>query len=147
MKNLSVTAIENGTVIDHIQAGQGMRIVRLLKLADHKKKVTLGLNLPSKTLGHKDIIKAEEREITEEEANQIAVFAPKATINIIRGYHIERKFSVSMPDMLARMLTCPNQRCVTNHEDMQTRFKVNCFGKQVILKCHYCEKAFTHDAY
>ena len=92
-KELSVSAIENGTVIDHIPAGQGMRIVRLLKLADHKKKVTLGLNLPSKSLGYKDLIKVEGREISVEEANQIALFAPKASINIIRNFQIQKKFS------------------------------------------------------
>src|SRR5262249_17956055 len=145
-KTLSVAAIENGTVIDHIPAGQGMRIVRLLKLAGHKKKVTLGLNLPSQSLSYKDIIKVEEREISPDEANQIAIFAPKATINIIRNFQIENKFTVTMPEMLAKILPCPNQRCITNHETMDTRFRINNFGKKVMLECHYCEKSFAHDA-
>jgi aspartate carbamoyltransferase regulatory subunit len=144
-KELSVAAIENGTVIDHIPAGQGMRIVRLLKLADHKNKVTLGLNLPSRSLGYKDIIKVEGREVSEEEANQIAVFAPKATINIISSYGIEKKFTVSMPLAISKMLSCPNQRCITNHEEVHTRFRISRYGKGVMLQCYYCEKAFAHD--
>jgi aspartate carbamoyltransferase regulatory subunit len=144
-KQLSVAAIEQGTVIDHIPAGQGMRIVRLLKLADHKKKVTLGLNLPSKSLGYKDTIKVEGREVSEEEANQIALFAPKATLNIIRNYRIEKKFSVTLPDMICKILACPNQKCITNHESVLTRFSVSHYGQKVMLQCNYCEKGFTHD--
>lgn len=146
-KELSVAAIEQGTVIDHIPAGQGMRIVRLLKLADHKKKVTLGLNLSSRSLGYKDIIKVEAREVTEEEANQIALFAPKATINIIRGYQITKKFSVTLPEAIAKILTCPNSQCITNHELIPTHFLVSRYGSKVMLQCNYCEKGFAHDQY
>jgi aspartate carbamoyltransferase regulatory subunit len=146
-KKLSVAAIEHGTVIDHIPAGQGMRIVRLLKLADHKKKVTLGLNLPSQSLGYKDLIKVEGREVSEEEANQIALFAPKATINIIRNYQIEIKFSVSLPQTISKILNCPNQKCITNHEHVVSRFNVSRFGHKVMLQCDYCEKVFAHDSY
>jgi aspartate carbamoyltransferase regulatory subunit len=146
-KILSVAAIENGTVIDHIPAGQGMRIVRLLKLADHKNKVTLGLNLPSVSLKYKDLIKVEGREVSEEEANQIALFAPKATINIIRGYQIEKKFSVTLPETISKILACPNQKCITNHEQVNTRFRVSRYGQKVMLQCNYCEKGFAHDHY
>ncbi len=147
MDKLSVAAIENGTVIDHIDAVQGTRIVRLLKLAEHKNQVTLGLNLPSKSLGYKDIIKVEGREISAEEANQIALFAPKATINIIRNYKIEKKFTVSLPETITGILSCPNQRCITNHEQMTTHFRVVRFGPKVTLQCDFCEKGFAHDHY
>lgn len=146
-KTLAVAAIEKGSVIDHIPAGQGMQIVRLLKLASHKKKVTLGLNLPSRSLGYKDIIKVEEREISEEEANQIAIFAPKATINIIKSYQVEKKFVVTIPQSIIRILICPNSNCITNHEKVVTNFRVEPLGRKVNLQCNFCEKSFTHDAY
>lgn len=144
-QKLSVTAIEEGTVIDHISAGEGLHVVRLLGLADHKKRVTLGLNLPSQSLGLKDIIKVEEREISKEEANQIAVFSPSATINIIRGFQIVQKFVVAMPDTLSNILPCPNQKCITNHEQISTKFRVNRQGGKVMLHCHYCERVFVHE--
>lgn len=144
-KNLSVAAIENGTVIDHIPAGQGMRIVRLLRLADQKNRVTLGLNLPSKSLGYKDLIKVDGREISEEEANQIALFAPKATLNIIRNYQIEKKFLVTFPDSISKIILCPNQKCITNHEPATPKFQVNRYGRKVLLQCHYCQIGFDHD--
>ncbi|MCC5831521.1 MAG: aspartate carbamoyltransferase regulatory subunit [Chlamydiales bacterium] len=144
---LSVAAIGEGTVIDHIPAGEGMRIVRLLELAGHRHQVTLGLNLPSKRLGYKDLIKVEGREVTEEEASQIAIFAPHATINIIRGYRIAKKFTVTLPEKVSQVLCCPNERCITNHESTPTRFEVSKRIRSVQLKCYYCEKSFAHDTF
>lgn len=145
-KTLSVAAIENGTVIDHIPAGQGLHVVDMLKLADHKKRVALGLNLPSQSLGYKDLIKVEGREITEEEANQIAIFAPKATISIIRNYDLARKFPVDLPQCITKIVHCPNARCITNHQRVQPAFAISRYGEKVELCCQYCEKSFFHDA-
>lgn len=142
-KTLSVAAIEAGTVIDHIQAGSGLRIVRLLKLTEGRHQVTLGLNLPSKSLEYKDLIKVEGREITIEEANQIALFAPKATINIIRDFRTHLKFKVSLPERVKGILHCPNERCVTNHEELTTHFRV----ERGFLSCYYCEKRFAHEKF
>ena len=64
-KSLSVAAIRNGTVFDHIKAGNALRIIRLLDLAKEGHQVTVGLNLPSKELGVKDLIKVEGREISD----------------------------------------------------------------------------------
>lgn len=146
-KVLSVAAIENGTVIDHIPAGSGLKIAKLLNLAGHKNKVTLGLNLPSQTMTYKDLIKIEEREISEQEASQIAVFAPKATISIIRNFQLVKKFSVSMPSTVEKILVCPNERCITHYEPIETRFRVISLGEHIELECYFCEKSFPHDSY
>jgi aspartate carbamoyltransferase regulatory subunit len=146
-KSLSVSAIENGTVIDHILAGQALRIVRLLSLAASKHKVTLGLNLTSCSMRIKDIIKIEHREITIPEANQIAIFAPNATINIIQNYQLVKKFRVQLPQYIQKCLTCPNPRCISNSDPMETHFYVNGHGENVELYCKYCEKSFSHDTY
>lgn len=146
-KKLSVAAIESGTVIDHIPAGQGMKIASLLKLDTQRHKVTLGLNLPSQSMGLKDLIKVEGREITEEEANQIAIFAPKATLNIIHGFQVSTKLTVNLPEKIEKILHCPNPRCVTQHEKVYSRFHVKKLAKAVQLTCFYCEKGFTHDTF
>lgn len=142
---LLVAAIEQGTVIDHIPAGYGMEIVKLLKLAKHNQVVTLGLNLASQTLGVKDLIKVEGREISKEEASQIAIFAPNAKINIIRNFKVIDKFTVMMPRQVERWIVCPNKNCITNHESVKTSFTVHHFGENVELKCHFCERVFAHD--
>jgi len=142
---LLVAAIKNGTVIDHITAGQALKIVRFLSLPKHKKVVTLGLNLPSKAMGIKDIVKVEGRELTPEEVNEVAIVAPKASVNIIRNYQIAEKFKVTLPEFTERFVICPNKACITNHEAMGVYFYVKPEGKEVKLKCRYCEKEFVSD--
>ena len=141
-KTLLVSAIKDGTVIDHITAGHALKIVRLLNLADHNKIVTLGLNLPSKENKYKDIIKVESLELTPKELNRISIFAPHATINIINDYEIVKKFETEMPDTVEYVIVCPNPNCITNNEIMDTRFHVKEEGENIKLKCSYCEKTF-----
>ena len=144
-KTFAVAAIRNGTVIDHIDAGHALKIVKLLKLASHHKMVTLGLNLPSNTLGYKDIIKVEDRELSPEEANQVAILAPKASINIIQDYEVFKKFKVTMPESIEKVISCPNSRCISNHENINSSLKVlQRVKNEIALECRYCKKVFTH---
>ncbi len=101
-KTLSVAAIKDGTVIDHIPAGFALIILQLLKLAITKHRISLGLNLSSSSMGLKDLIKIENRALTEKESRDIAVFAPKATINIIKNYQLANKMSAKLPSEIAR---------------------------------------------
>ena len=141
-KQLLVSAIKNGTVIDHIQAGTATKLIHVLNLGNHKKIVTLGLNLPSKNMGLKDLIKIEDKELTKEEANRIAIFSPQASINIINNYEVTKKFDVTLPETVQSLIICPNPKCITNNENMDSNFKVQHINKQVKLQCNYCEKIF-----
>src|SRR3990167_4815959 len=109
-KTLSVTAINNGTVIDHIPAGQAITILRLLKLVDHKNQITIGLNLMG-SRGLKDLIKMENRYLSEREAHEIAIFAPDATINVIKDFKVIKKQSALLPETIVDIMRCPNPRC------------------------------------
>ena len=84
-QKLSVEAIENGTVIDHIPAGLGLTILHRFKLLHYGSAVTVGFNLPSKTQGSKDIIKIAGVSFDEAAANRLALFAPRS-----RGQHHRR---------------------------------------------------------
>lgn len=138
-----VFAIKEGTVIDHITAGHALKIIRLLNLADENRIVTVGLNFPSKKFGLKDLIKVENRELTPEEINRVAIFAPDATINIIKNHMVTKKFKAEIPAVIEYVVTCPNPQCITNHEDICTKFHVAYKNNSIYLKCHYCEKVFT----
>lgn len=145
-RTLAVSAIRSGTVIDHIQAGSGMKIVNILSLCSHRKPVSLGLNLASTRLGLKDLIKIEGRALTKAEANQVAIFAPDATINIIAEYKVSEKFKVALPESLENLIACPNPRCVSNHETVPQIVKVLHRTRETIrLECHYCRKSFTQE--
>lgn len=142
-RRLTVSAIQDGTVIDHITAGQALAIVGFLRLDQHHKPVSIGLRLPSRRYGFKDLIKVEGREITPEEANQIAIMAPEATISIIQDFRVMQKFQVTLPPTLEEVVACPNPRCVTNHQTVTTRFVVSHTRHDCQLMCSYCRNWFN----
>ena len=142
---LQVEAICNGTVIDHIPAGQGVKILDRLHLLNSDARITVGFNLPSKEQGAKDIIKVEGRKFTEQEANELALFAPTATINVIDDYKVVDKFQMSTPETLKGILGCPNSNCITHNEPVESFFYLRQKNKDIQLKCHYCEKSFSKD--
>jgi len=144
-KTLSVSAIKDGTVIDHIAAGSALTIVHLLKIIEQQNRVTLGLNLSSRSLGRKDLLKIENRFLTEKEAQNIAIFAPQATINIIRSYQIQKKIHAVLPAIVEQILVCPNSRCVSLYEPIDSVFFVEEFKKQVQLRCKFCERTFARN--
>ncbi len=144
LRAFKVFAIKDGTAIDHIAAGQALKIIRILNLASDNHIVSVGLNFPSKKLKFKDLIKVENRELTPEEISRVAILAPEATINIIRNFEIYKKFQAEIPDTIEQLIVCPNIKCITNHEPMNTIFHVQA-EKMVQLKCHYCERTYSQD--
>ncbi len=145
LRAFKVFAIEAGTVIDHIDAGNALKIISILDLYRDNHVVTMGMNFKSKSHGYKDIIKVEHRELTPEEVNRVAIFAPHASINIIRNYDVAKKFKAEIPDQIKHLIVCPNPMCITNHEKMDTLFGVKPNGHNLKLKCHYCEKQFLSE--
>jgi len=144
-KQLSVEAIENGTVIDHIPAGLGLTILRQFKLLHYGSAVTVGFNLPSKTQGSKDIIKIKDVFLTEQDANRLALFAPEAVVNTIRDFQVTDKRRLTLPDEISEVFRCPNANCASHGEPVKSRFSIRGQGSQTKLKCHYCEKTFPRE--
>ncbi|GAB4187542.1 MAG: aspartate carbamoyltransferase regulatory subunit [Simkaniaceae bacterium] len=144
-KTLPVAAIKNGTVIDHIPAGFGLVIIRLLRLDLMMNQVTAGLKLKSKKLGKKDLIKIEGRKLTEKECQEIAIFSTGSTVNIIKDFQIEKKIKARLPDTIEKILICPNIHCITRFEPIPSTFFVEEHKHDVLLTCKYCEKTFDRD--
>jgi len=142
LRPFRVFAIDAGTVIDHINAGQALKIIRILNLAEQHRVVSIGLNFTSKRLQFKDIIKVENMELSTEEINRVAIFAPHATINIIRNFKVYKKRKVEIPKIIDYVVVCPNPKCITNNEETNSKFYVISKNGQLKLKCHYCEKIF-----
>ncbi|MDO5356851.1 MAG: aspartate carbamoyltransferase regulatory subunit [Conchiformibius sp.] len=145
-KKLSVEAIENGTVIDHIPAGLGLTILRQFKLLHYGNAVTVGFNLPSRTQGSKDIIKIKEVAFSEQDANRLALFAPEAVVNCIENFAVVKKMRLTLPESICEVFRCPNPNCASHGEPVSSRFDVKQKGSQTKLKCHYCEKTFAREA-
>jgi aspartate carbamoyltransferase regulatory subunit len=136
---LEVSAIENGTVIDHIPANVLFKVISILNLDKIDKQITFGTNLTSKKLGKKAIIKLSDTFFIDKEINKIALVAPQAKPNIIRNFNVVEKKIVEVPEEILGIAKCMNPKCITNNEKIVTRFSVRS-QKEVKLKCHYCEK-------
>jgi aspartate carbamoyltransferase regulatory subunit len=134
-----VRAIENGTAIDHIPAHNLFKVISILRLDKIDSQITFGTNLESKKLGRKAIIKLENKYFLDEEINKIALVAPQAKLNIIKNYQVIEKRQVVVPDQIVGIAKCVNPKCITNNEQVLTKFTV-ISKKEVALKCHYCEK-------
>ncbi|MCI2082398.1 MAG: aspartate carbamoyltransferase regulatory subunit [Bacteroidales bacterium] len=139
-KQLKVSAIKNGTVLDHIPSGQLFKVIDILHLSECNNQITIGFNLESKMYGRKGIIKIADRYFADEELNYIALVAPNATVNIIKDFEVVEKKKLSIPDTVVGTVKCGNPVCVTNHEPIKTIFKTVVKDGKVQLLCHYCEK-------
>jgi aspartate carbamoyltransferase regulatory subunit len=143
MKQLKVDPIKDGTVIDHIPAGKAFTLFNILKLDDNDQ-VMIGTNLISQKLGKKDIIKIENRELSAGEVNSVALIAPGATFSIIRDSETISKTQLSLPNVIRGIIRCPNEKCITTIENVESKFEVES-TKPIKVRCIYCEKIYKAD--
>jgi len=143
-KELKIPAIKEGTVIDHIPSRATFKVLRILELREFKQVVSVIINLASKVMGKKGIIKVGNRFLTKEEVNKIAILAPNATVNIIKDYKVKEKISVKLPDSLVKIIKCSNPKCITNNERINTVFNV-ISKSPVQVMCHHCERVMETD--
>ncbi|MCP4550803.1 MAG: aspartate carbamoyltransferase regulatory subunit [Bacteroidetes bacterium] len=145
-KELKVSAIENGTVIDHIPAKSLFQVVKILKLSTIPNQLLFGTNLSSKKYGNKGIIKVNDKYFEAQELNKIALVAPTATLIVIKDFTVVYKKQVELPKEIKQFVRCVNPNCITNHESIDTQFEVHTDDEgQTKLLCNYCEKFTAKD--
>jgi aspartate carbamoyltransferase regulatory subunit len=133
---LRVSKIRNGTVIDHVTAGQALNVLGILGIDGAAgENVSVGMNVPSSRLGTKDVVKVEGRELSQSEVDVLSLVAPEATINIIREFDVVEKNRLVRPDRVVGVVSCPNHNCITNGgEPIDAKFEVVADG----VRCEYC---------
>ncbi len=138
-REVRVSKIKDGTVIDHISSGYALDVVKILGITGHEcQVVTIAINVPSEHLRAKDIVKIEGRALNRKEVNRIALVAPRATINIIREYIVVEKQEVKLPKVIDDIVKCINPTCISNsNEPVSPRFLVES-EEPLLLRCHYC---------
>ena len=143
-RQLLVRRIKDGTVIDHIESGKALLVLRTLDITGKEGNViTVALNVPSSKHNKKDIIKVENRFLEKNETNKLALIAPHATINIIKEYRLVEKRKIQLPDSITGVFKCTNLKCVTN-SDEYIKPVINIIDKEkVVLRCRYCFRTLT----
>ncbi|HKZ89611.1 MAG TPA: aspartate carbamoyltransferase regulatory subunit [Thermoplasmata archaeon] len=141
MKELRVTPIRNGTVIDHIPAGMALKVLKILGIGDGvSSTVTVAMHVPSQAMGWKDIVKVEDRELGAREIDKIALIAPTASVNVIRNYNVAEKRRVALPDRALGILRCGNPNCISNtREPVESEFLVRTKTPLRVV-CKYCDR-------
>lgn len=143
-KELVVSAIENGTVIDHIPTDVVYQVIRILGLEHYNDEVLIGNYLQSGKFGRKGIVKIKNKFFDKNEINKIALVAPMASIITIRNYEVVEKIQAEIPDHIDQIIKCVNPKCITNFEQIETQFDV-VDKENLKLRCHYCEKFMTKE--
>ena len=142
-EGLLVRRIKNGTVIDHIDGGQALNVVKILGITGTTQEArSIATNVPSHDMVKKDIVKLTNRELSKEEVDRIALISPRATINIIRNFKVFEKKGVEIPTVIEGLVRCPNPGCISNtNEPITSKFDVLSKG----LHCRYCDWVITRD--
>ncbi|BAP58430.1 aspartate carbamoyltransferase regulatory subunit [Candidatus Tachikawaea gelatinosa] len=143
-KKLQVEAIKCGTVIDHIPARKGFKLLSLFRFTETHKRITIGLNLPSYIMGVKDLIKIENTFLNNDQINQLAIFSSRTTVNCISEYKVVTKIKPILPKFIEWLLICPNINCISRVESIYSCFLIRKKMNKVYLLCKYCEKEFFY---
>jgi aspartate carbamoyltransferase regulatory subunit len=148
MREFKVAPIRNGTVIDHITAGQALNVLKILGVNEYNIDSTISvlIRVPSKkaeTGGWKDVVKVEDRELDTKTVDKIALIAPNATIVIIRDYFVAEKKKVNLAPKVSGLVRCSNPNCITNkNEPILPEFDV--ISKEPpTLRCRYCDRKLS----
>jgi len=145
-RELKIQKIKNGTVIDHLPAGSALTVLRILGVdKDFKNSVSVAMNVQSKRIGMKDVVKVEDRILRPEETDKLSLIAPEATINIIRDYGVSQKNRVTIPKEIIGVLKCGNPSCITNRREPVTAVFVVEKEKPIVLRCKFCERIMEKD--
>ncbi len=140
-----VSALERGTVLDHLRAGSALGALRVLRVpAD--VTITVGINLASPRLGHKDLIKIAGYELTGEEAAKVALLSPDASFSIIRDFKVVTKLKLEPPAAFRGLLRCPNQACIVHSERVPGAFTVEA-RDPLRVRCDYCERSIPEEQF
>ena len=146
-EELRVAKIRNGTVIDHIPAGRALQVLRILGIKGTEGHiVTILMNVPSKRLGKKDLVKIEGMAVRADQAQLIALIAPDASLNIVSNYEVKEKHRPTPPDVVEGLVRCPNMMCISNKRDEPIVPKLSVESKDpVVLRCVYCRAILSAD--
>ncbi len=134
---MNIDSILNGVVVDHITAGSGMRLYKLLKLDKLDVSVALIKNVASKKMGKKDIIKIDAD--IDIDFDVIGFVDPDATVNIIKNGKLTEKRSIPMPKRLTNVIKCKNPRCITSCEQELDHIFELTDKENKVYRCLYCE--------
>ncbi len=139
---LNVGKIEEGFVLDHIEAGKSLSIYHYLQLDKHDYTVAIIKNAKSDKMGKKDILKV-ECDINMLDLDILGFIDHNITVNVIKDGEIIEKKPLSLPKEVKNIVYCKNPRCITSIEQGLPHIFVLADEEKEIYRCKYCEEKCT----
>lgn len=134
---MNIDSIKNGYVIDHIKAGNGMRIYNYLNLDELNCAVAIIKNVKSNKLGKKDIIKIDED--IQLNTDVLGYIDNDISINIVKDSKIIKKYHPELPKAIKNTVKCKNPRCITSIEQELDQVFILTDKENKVYRCKYCE--------
>jgi len=138
---LLIERIRDGIVIDHIKAGEGVRIFNWLGLGASSHTIAFVVNASSETMGRKDIIKIYDT--ISINLDVLGLIDPNITVNIVKDEEIIKKISLQLPEKVENILKCRNPRCITSTESYIPHIFRLVDEKTGAYRCEYCDELRT----
>jgi len=138
---LNIGGLQEGFVLDHIEAGRSMEIYKYLNLDKFDCCVAIIKNARSNKMGKKDIIKI-ECPIDQIDLNALGFIDHNITVNIIKDDRIVEKKTLSLPPEIKNVAKCHNPRCITSIEQEIDHIFVLTDPEKGIYRCKYCEEKY-----
>ena len=142
---LNIGQIEEGFVLDHIEAGKSLSIYHHLKLDKQDCTVAIIKNAKSNKMGKKDILKV-ECDINMLDLDVLAFIDHNITVNVIKDGSIVDKRDLTLPKEIKNIIKCKNPRCITSIEQELPHIFVLADEKKEIYRCKYCEEKYINPA-
>ncbi|MBQ6376943.1 MAG: aspartate carbamoyltransferase regulatory subunit [Lachnospiraceae bacterium] len=136
---LSIGALNEGFVLDHIEAGHAMTIYRYLKLGKLDCTVAIIKNAVSNKMGRKDIIKV-DCPIDYLDLDVLGFIDHNITVNVIKDGEIIEKKRLSLPYQVTNVIKCKNPRCITSIEQGLDQIFILADPEKELYRCRYCEE-------
>ncbi len=133
---MQITPIQNGIVLDHIKAGQGMKLYKILGLCDLDCAVAVITNVGSRKMGRKDIIKIDS--VIDLNLDIIGYFDPNITVNVITDGVLDKRPSLALPAEIRGFVKCRNPRCITTTEQEIVHIFTLTDREKGSYRCLYC---------
>lgn len=134
---MNIDGVNNGIVLDHIQAGRSMQIYKLLKLDKLDCSVAIIQRVKSGKYGKKDIIKIDE--IIDLDIAVLGYIDNNITVNLVKDGKLDKKMHIQLPRMLNDVVKCKNPRCITSIEqEIVHKFRL-VDEKKKTYRCIYCD--------
>lgn len=138
---MNIDSINNGIVIDHIKAGKAMELYENLSLSKLDCTVAMIMNVKSRRMGRKDIIKIDAP--IDINLDVLGYIDSGITVNIIKNGKLTDKHTLSLPERIKGLIKCKNPRCITSTEQgIEHEFILTDKQKQ-IYRCAYCEAKYN----